>query len=171
MQLVFLLVDLKMFITRIIGKTLVSLVLVGGVLSVCKRLKNKLPIIISSWLIFIAAWTILIKFIFPVLYALNYGENITKYIMWDFWWIAHLWLANSFLNLSKKTYYIGMLICISELIIIIYKLIAFFISPQWTIWETNWMINKIIVLILFIIITVILLKNKYYILNDLIEKE
>jgi len=34
-------VDLKMFITRIIGKTLVSLVLVGGVLSVCKRLKNK----------------------------------------------------------------------------------------------------------------------------------
>ncbi len=64
-----------------------------------------------------------------------------------------------------------MLICISELIIINYKLIAFFISPQWTIWETNWMINKIIVLILFIIITVILLKNKYYILNDLIEKE
>jgi len=64
-----------------------------------------------------------------------------------------------------------MLICISELIIINYKLIAFFISPQWTIWETNWMINKIIVLILFIIITVILLKNKYYILNDLIKKE
>ena len=134
-------------------------------------LKTKLPIIISSWLVLIVLWTLLIKFIFPIFYALYYEENCTKYIMWDFWWIAHLWLANSFLNLSKKTYYIGMLICISELIIIIYKLIAFFISPQWTIWETNWMINKIIVLILFIIITVILLKNKYYILNDLIKKE
>lgn len=33
--------DLKMFITRIIGKTVLSLILVGGVLTVCKRLKNK----------------------------------------------------------------------------------------------------------------------------------
>ena len=130
-------------------------------------LKNKLPIIISSWLIFIAAWTILIKFIFPVLYALNYGENITKYIMWDFWWVAHLWLAYSFLNISRNTYFIGLLICVFELIIIIYKLYVFFIFPQWTIWETNWMINKIFVLILFIFITKILISNKNYILNIL----
>ena len=130
-------------------------------------LKNKLPIIISSWLIFIAAWTILIKFIFPVLYALNYGENITKYIMWDFWWIAHLWLAYSFLNISRNTYFIGLIICIFELIIIVYKLYIFFIFPQWTIWETNWMINKIFVLILFIFITKILISNKNYILNIL----
>tara|TARA_Y100000758_G_scaffold283821_1_gene232897 strand:- start:563 stop:979 length:417 start_codon:yes stop_codon:yes gene_type:complete len=128
-------------------------------------LKNKLPIIISSWLIFIAAWTILIKFIFPVLYALNYGENITKYIMWDFWWIAHLWLAYSFLNITRNTYFIGLIICIFELIIIIYKLYIFFIFPQWTIWETNWMINKIFVLILFIFITKILVSNKNYILK------
>ena len=128
-------------------------------------LKNKLPIIISSWLIFIAAWTILIKFIFPVLYALHYGENFTKYIMWDFWWIAHLWLAYSFLNISRNTYFIGLIICIFELIIIIYKLYIFFIFPQWTIWETNWMINKIFVLILFIFITKILISNKNYILN------
>jgi len=30
-----------MFVTRIIGKTLVSLILVGGFLTVCKKLKNK----------------------------------------------------------------------------------------------------------------------------------
>jgi len=134
-------------------------------------LKNKLPVIISSWLVLIVLWTLLIKFIFPVTYALYYEENFTKYIMWDFWWIAHLWLANSFLNLSKNTYYVGLLICISELIIIIYKLGFFFISPQWNIWDTNWMINKIIVLFLFIFITVILFTNKYYILYDLTEKE
>ena len=134
-------------------------------------LKNKLPVIISSWLVLIVLWTLLIKFIFPVTYALYYEENFTKYIMWDFWWIAHLWLANSFLNLSKNTYYVGLLICISELIIIIYKLGVFFISPQWNIWDTNWMLNKIIVLFLFILITVILFKNKYYILYDLVEKD
>jgi hypothetical protein len=134
-------------------------------------LKNKLPVIISSWLVLIVLWTLLIKFIFPVTYALYYEENFTKYIMWDFWWIAHLWLANSFLNLSKNTYYVGLLICIFELIIIIYKLGVFFISPQWNIWDTNWMINKIIVLFLFIFITVILFTNKYYILYDLTEKE
>ena len=85
-------------------------------------LKNKLPVIISSWLVLIVLWTLLIKFIF-------------------------------------------------ELIIIIYKLGVFFISPQWNIWDTNWMINKIIVLFLFIFITVILFTNKYYILYDLTEKE
>ena len=134
-------------------------------------LKNKLPVIISSWLVLIVLWTLLIKFIFPATYALYYEENFTKYIRWDFWWIAHLWLANSFLNLSKNTYYVGLLICIFELIIIIYKLGVFFISPQWNIWDTNWMINKIIVLFLFIFITVILFTNKYYILYDLTEKE
>ena len=50
----------------------------------------------------IALWTILIKFIFPVIYALNYGESFSKFIMWDFWWVAHLWLGWSFLNISNK---------------------------------------------------------------------
>lgn len=135
------------------------------------NLRNKLPVIIASWLVLIVIWTLLIKFIFPITYSLYYEETLTKYIMWDFWWIAHLWLANSFLYLSKNTYYLGILICISELIIIIYKLSVFFIAPQWNIWDTNWMINKIMVLFLFIIIIIILLKNKYYILNDLIKKE
>ena len=37
----FFVLDLKMLVTRIIGKTLLSLIVVGGVLTVCKRLKNK----------------------------------------------------------------------------------------------------------------------------------
>ena len=113
----------------------------------------------------IALWTILIKFIFPVIYALNYGESFSKFIMWDFWWMAHLWLGWSFLNISNKTYYLGLLICFSELIIILYKLYDFFETPNWTIWDTNWMINKTFVLILFLLITLILLRNKYYILR------
>ena len=37
----FFVLGLKMLVTRIIGKTLLSLIVVGGVLTVCKRLKNK----------------------------------------------------------------------------------------------------------------------------------
>ena len=40
-SLFFFVLDLKMLVTRIIGKTLLSLIVVGGVLTVCKRLKNK----------------------------------------------------------------------------------------------------------------------------------
>ena len=45
------------------------------------------------------------------------------------------------------------------------KLYDFFETPNWTIWDTNWMINKTFVLILFLLITLILLRNKYYILR------
>jgi len=40
-SLFFFVLDLKMLVTRIIGKTLLSLIVVGGVLTVCKRVKNK----------------------------------------------------------------------------------------------------------------------------------
>ena len=116
-------------------------------------------IFLAAWLFLVDIWTVLIKFLFPVMYALNYGEEILSYIMWDFWWIAHLWLAYSFLNISRYTFYIGSLISVAELIIIVFKLYLFFMSPQWTIWNTNWMINKVIVLILFIFISLTLICN------------
>ena len=87
--------------------------------------------------------------------------------MWDFWWVAHIWLGWSLLNISNKTYYLGLLICFSELIIIIYKLYNFFVSPNWSIWDTNWMINKVFVLILFLLITIVLINNKDYILKSM----
>jgi len=121
--------------------------------------------LLAAWLILMAAWSVFIKFLFPIVYAVNYGHDFLNYIMWDFWWVAHLWLAWSFLNISHKTYYIGLLICFLELIIILYKLYNFFESPNWSIWDTSWMINKIFVLGLFLFITLIILKNKYYILN------
>ena len=117
-------------------------------------------IFLAAWLYLVAIWTILIKFLFPIIYALNYGEGLLTYIMWDFWWIAHLWLAYSFLNISRYTFYIGSLISVAELIIIVFKLYLFFISPQWTIWNTNWMINKVMVLILFAFISLTLVCNR-----------
>ena len=115
---------------------------------------------LAAWLFLMAGWTLFIKFLFPFIYAINYGEDPLLYIMWDFWWIAHIWLAYSFLNISRYTFLIGSIIAFAELIIIIIKLYLFFKSPQWNIWDTNWMINKTFMLILFILIGVTLYKEK-----------
>ena len=127
--------------------------------------KNIWFVFLAAWLFLVATWTIIIKFIFPIIYAINYGDGLLSYVMWDFWWVAHIWLAYSFLFISRYTFYLGSLITITELIIIIFKLYLFFISPEWNIWETNWMINKIIVLILFLFIGLTLIFNKNFILK------
>ena len=115
---------------------------------------------LAAWLLLMAGWTIFIKFLFPIFYAVNYGNDIFTYIMWDFWWVAHIWLAYSFLNISRYTFIVGSIISIAELIIIILKLYLFFNSPLWNIWDTNWMINKVIMLILFLLISLTLVKEK-----------
>ncbi len=115
---------------------------------------------LAAWLFLIAAWTILIKFIFPIIYSINYNESVFSFIMWDFWWIAHIWLGYSLLNISSYTFYGGVIISIFELFIILIKLYWFFLSPEWSIWNTNWMINKIMVLILFVFIIITLIINK-----------
>ena len=115
---------------------------------------------LAAWLILMAAWTVFIKFLFPIVYAVNYGHDFLNYIMWDFWWVAHIWLAYSFLNISRYTFIFGSVISIAELIIIILKLYLFFNDPQWNIWDTNWMINKVVMLILFLFISVTLLREK-----------
>ena len=101
-----------------------------------------------------------IKFIFPIIYSINYNESVFSFIMWDFWWIAHIWLGYSLLNISSYTFYGGVIISIFELFIILIKLYWFFLSPEWSIWNTNWMINKIMVLILFVFIIITLIINK-----------
>ena len=122
--------------------------------------------VVSSWLVMIGAWTILIKYIFPVIYSLVYQHALTLNIMWDFWWVAHFWLAYSFLNPSRKTFMVGMIIAISEFFIITYKLTVFCFDPVWSIWQTNWLINKIFVLFTFIMIIGLLLKNRKELLSN-----
>ena len=120
----------------------------------------------SSWLVMLGAWTILIKYVFPVIYSLVYQQALTANIMWDFWWVAHFWLAYSFLIPSRKTFVVGMIIAISEFFIITYKLAVFYFDPVWNIWQTNWLINKIFVLFTFIMIIGLLLKNRKELLSN-----
>ena len=45
------------------------------------------------FLLILSVWTLLIKFVFPIAYGIAQEVVWSTYIMWDFWWVAHLWLA------------------------------------------------------------------------------
>jgi hypothetical protein len=104
---------------------------------------------LAHFLIVLAAWTVTIKFLFPIAYALRHGVPVGTYIYWDFWWVAHLWLAWALLRWQPYTY--ALAVCVSgvEIAIIVAKFALFLAAPKWTIWTANWFINKLFVLACF----------------------
>jgi hypothetical protein len=106
---------------------------------------------LAHWLIFLAAWTLVIKFIFPITYDATYGHQLGTHIYWDFWWVAHLWLAYALLRWQSYTYWLAIGVSAIEIIIIVTKFFFFLQEPNWDIWQTNWFINKIFVLACFVV--------------------
>jgi hypothetical protein len=106
---------------------------------------------LAHWLILLAAWTLVIKFIFPIAYDATYGHPIGTNIYWDLWWVAHLWLAWALFNRPSYTYPLALGVSVVEIIIIVTKFYLFFQAPVWTIWQTNWFINKVFVLACFVV--------------------
>lgn len=106
----------------------------------------------AHFLFILAAWTLSIKYLFPVAYALNEGVPIGTYILWDFWWVIHIWLGWSLLHWRRYTYYFAAIVCVVEIAIVVTKFVVFLSAPQWTIWRTNWFINKVFVLACFVML-------------------
>lgn len=109
-------------------------------------------IFLAHFLFILAAWTVVIKYLFPIGYAAAYGEPLGEFIYWDLWPIAHVWLGWALLRNPGYTRWLAIAMSVIEIIIIV-SLFAWFLSdPDWSIWRTNWFINKIFVLICFILI-------------------
>ncbi len=104
---------------------------------------------IAHFLILLAAWTVTVKFAFPMAYALAEGVPLATYIWWDFWWVAHLWLAWALLAQPRYTLALALGVSLAEIAIVVVKLALFLDAPEWTIWTTNWFINKLFVLACF----------------------
>ena len=120
-----------------------------------------MKIFIAHWLIVLALWTLVIKYLFPVAYAVIYGEPVGTHIMWDFWWVAHLWLAYAILTARSYTWWLALLVSVVEIIIIVTKFILFLQAPQWSLWQTNWFINKLFVLACFCVLLAICLTDRH----------
>ncbi len=106
---------------------------------------------LAHWLIVLAAWTLVIKFIFPIIYDAAYGNPIGTHIYWDFWWVIHLWLAYALLRWQVYSYWLAIGVSVIEIAIITVKFVIFFQGPDWTLWQTNWFINKLFVLACFVV--------------------
>lgn len=113
----------------------------------------------SAWITFLAhlmfvlaAWSVFIKYLFPVAFALAEGTALTTYVFWDLWPIAHVWLGWALLAQPWYTRWLAIAMSVIEIIIIV-TLFAWFLSdPEWSIWRTNWFINKVFVLTAFALI-------------------
>ena len=114
---------------------------------------------LAHFLFILAAWTVTIKFAFPIAYAFAEGAPIGSYVMWDFWWVVHVWLGWALLHWRRYTFALAAMVSVAEIVIVVAKLVLFLSAPQWTIWRTNWFINKLFVLACFILLLGVLLAN------------
>lgn len=106
-------------------------------------------VFLAHFLVVLAAWTLVIKFAFPVAFALSEGVAPTTYVYWDLWWAVHLWLAWRLLHWRRYTYALAVGVSAVEIAIVVTKLTLFLAEPDWSIWRTNWFVNKLFVLACF----------------------
>ena len=104
---------------------------------------------LAHFLMLLAAWTVTIKFLFPVAFALAEGAPLTRYVYWDFRWVVHLWLAWALLRWPPFTLALATGVALLEIAIIVTRFVLFLSAPEWTLWTTNWFINKVFVLACF----------------------
>ena len=104
----------------------------------------------AHFLFILAAWTLTIKFFFPMAYSLWQGEALLTHVYWDFWWVIHIWLGWALINWRRYTFVLAVSVSVVEIIIVVTKFAIFLGSPQWNIWMTNWFINKLFVLSCFV---------------------
>ena len=103
----------------------------------------------AHFLFLLAAWTLVIKFAFPIGYALAEGTPLASHVMWDFWWVIHLGLGWSLLHWGRFTYGLALAVSVIEIVIIVTKFALFLPAPDWTIWTASWFVNKLFVLTCF----------------------
>ncbi len=109
---------------------------------------------LANWLILLAAWTLLIKFLFPLTFDAVYGHAAGTHVYCDFWWVIHLWLAYALYKQPGYLWWLAVIVSVVEIGIIGIKFLFFFQQPDWTIWQTNWFINKVFVLSCFVVLLI-----------------
>ena len=109
---------------------------------------------LAHFLFILVAWTVFIKYLFPVAYALTGNEPWAQHIYWDFWPVIHVWLGYALVKRPRYTYWLAVVVSVVEIIIIVTLFARFLSDPEWSIWRTNWFVNKVFVLACFILLLV-----------------
>lgn len=107
---------------------------------------------LAHFLFVLAAWTLFIKYLFPIAFAIAEGEALTQWIYWDLWPIAHVGLGWALLSRPPGTRRLAIGMATIEVAIIATLLWLFLADPEWSIWRTNWFVNKVFVLACFVLV-------------------
>ena len=107
---------------------------------------------LAHFLFILAAWTVVIKYLFPLAYALSEGKPAGSYVFLDFWPLVHVWVGWSLLHWNRFTFALALTVSIAEIGIVVTKFVLFLAAPEGTIFRTNWFINKIFVLACFVLL-------------------
>lgn len=107
---------------------------------------------LAHLLFILAAWTVFIKYLFPIAFALVAGEPWLQFVYWDLWPLAHVWLGWALLARPAYTRALAIGMSVIEIVIVVTLLAGFLSDPQWSIWRSNWFVNKVFVLACFTLV-------------------
>ena len=119
-----------------------------------------MTVFLAHFLFVLAAWTVVIKYLFPIGYALAYGLAPTTHVYLDLWPVAHVWLGWALLARPRYTWALALTVAVLEIGIVATKFVLYLDAPEWTIWTTNWFVNKLFVLVGFVVMLVHLLARR-----------
>jgi len=129
----------------------------------------------AVFLCMLATWTLVIKFLNPILMTWaeveRTGEGSGPYILWDFWWVPHLLLALWLWKRLTMVWEFGMVVSVVEILIILKKFYVFLqapLAPRYgappvfdTFLAFHWFLNKVMVLFFFILLLSQLLRVEF----------
>jgi len=107
---------------------------------------------LAHFLFVLATWTVFIKYLFPIAFAMAEGEPLTRWIYWDLWPVAHVWLGWALLSRPPWTLALAIAMAAVEIAIITTLFWLFLSDPEWSIWRSNWFVNKVFVLACFVLV-------------------
>ena len=112
-----------------------------------------MTVFLAHFLFVLAAWTVVIKYLFPVAYALAHGLPASTHVYLDLWPAVHVWLGWALLARTRYAFALALVVALAETGIVAAKFVFFLFldEPQWTIWTTNWFVNKLFVLACFVL--------------------
>ena len=65
--------------------------------------------------------------------------------------MVHVWLGWALLARPRYTLALALVVSVVEIVIVVTKFVLFLDAPEWTIWTTNWFVNKLFVLGCFVL--------------------
>ena len=116
----------------------------------------------AIWLLCLSTWTIVIKYVDPLLWAEAEriaGRATAAPILWDFWPLAHVSLAAWLFAPRRGAWMFALIVSAAEIAVVSIRLAAFLGDPIWSFQQLSWLFNKIFVFATFLAILPILLRS------------